>query len=50
MKIWSTPHSDMGEVREHQLRLQLGNRLEQTLLFAGNPVYPAVLIHVTPCS
>jgi hypothetical protein len=39
----------MGEVREHQLRLQLGNRLEQTLLFAGNPVYLAVLIHVAPC-
>jgi hypothetical protein len=27
------------------LRLQLGNRLEQTLLYAGNTENPAVLIH-----
>jgi len=30
------------------LRLQLGNRLEQTLLFAGNPEHPAVLAYVSP--
>ncbi len=29
----------------------MGNHLEQTLLYAGNPEYPAVLIHVvTPTS
>jgi len=29
------------------LRLQEGNHLEQTLLYAGNPVYPAVLIQMS---
>jgi hypothetical protein len=36
--------------RGHPEMLQEGNHLEQTLLYAGNTEYPAVLIRVTPSS